>query len=179
MLSSSSQVKQLKTEILQSNTSLTRLPEMFTLTPDFCSSQMQKGRTTISSKMYSTTTRGRIHLLQFPQEQGILTWRRCEGPYGKETKTTSSLSLSLYQTLLRLDTFNVSSALFTLNLHTQSFPQVFTFHSWGQMCWRITQLIWLGCSVASVSSSAVSPCKQTEQVTLESVSSSSTTKRDK
>ena len=48
----------------------------FGLTFDFCSSQMHKGRTINSNNMYSTTTSGRIHLLQFPQEQGILTLRR-------------------------------------------------------------------------------------------------------
>lgn len=41
------------------------------LTPDFCSSHIQSGRTTRRSRMYSSTTRGRIHLLQFPHVHGI------------------------------------------------------------------------------------------------------------
>lgn len=41
------------------------------LTPDFWSSHIQSGRTTRRSRMYSSTTRGRIHLLQFPHVHGI------------------------------------------------------------------------------------------------------------
>lgn len=41
------------------------------LTPDFWSSHTQSGRTTKSRRMYSSTTRGRIHRLQFPHVHGI------------------------------------------------------------------------------------------------------------
>lgn len=78
------------------------------LTSDFCSSHMQIGRPTNSNAIYRTTTSGRIHLLQFPQEQGIFTRRRwkafetgCKfGDYSSNQHT--------------LDTFNSGSALVKL-----------------------------------------------------------------